>query len=118
MCNCNINVHRVTQITTGTTVNLSVTNSTNIGNLQPFQLLISQRKSLTIPASPLPVTITVNNVAIPLLNQNGIQILSNKIPLYSYGKYVSETITTTQGENETTTFAITPPYVILYDTPN
>lgn len=119
-CNCNKNIHWVTAITTGTSaVNLTVTNSTNIGNLQPFKLLISRCERANISAAPLPVTVTVNTVAVPLLNQNGVQILSNKIPRCAIGKYVSTTTaTTTEGGDNATTLAVTPPYVILYNTPN
>lgn len=122
MCNCNTTVHRVTNLTTGTTtVNLAVTNDTNIGNLEPFTLIISKCKSVNIPASPLPVTITINDTAMPLLDKNGIQIQSNMIPYYSHGRCVLEATTavteSTDSATQATVRDITVPYVILYNTP-
>ena len=109
-CNCNPNVHRVTAITVGTgAVDLSVTNNTNVGNSQPFVLLISKCKSATLPAGPLPVTVTLNGTAIPLLDQNGRQILSNKIPRNACGEVVLV--------SSAADAPATPPYVILYNTP-
>lgn len=123
MCNCNSTVHRVTNLTTGTsTVNLTVTNNTNIGNLEPFTLLISKCKSVSVSASPLPVTITINGTAMPLLDKNGIQIQSNMIPYCSYGRCVLEAdAAVTESASTTETSAVTrdisAPYVILYNTP-
>lgn len=124
MCNCNSTVHRVTNLTAGTTtVNLTVTNNTNIGNLEPFTLLISKCKSVSVPASPLPVTITVNDTTMPLLDKNGIQIDSNMIPYCSYGRCVLESpaaVTESASTTTETTAAtrdISAPYVILYNTP-
>ncbi len=102
MCNCQNcqNVHSVTSVTDNTTnIELTVSNSTDIGNLDPFILIMN--KSVTVPSAPVPVNINVNGTAIPLYNKYAIQIQSNRIPRRAVGAYVQE-------EN---------PYVILFTTP-
>ena len=136
MCNCNRTIHRVTNIASSSTlVNLTVTNGTNVGNLERFTLLISRCKQVNVASNPLPVTITINNTTMPLLDKNGIQIMSNKIPEYAHGRCVltsPEAVTTsenastqdvkansasTQTSTQTSVKAIDAPYVILYTTP-
>lgn len=116
MCNCNDYTHRVTNITADTTlVNLSVTNNSNIGQLEPFQLVISRCKQVSVANNPLPVTITVNGTVMPLLDYNGIQVMSNKIPLRACGTCVltaPEPVTSSVAETATER-AITAPYIIL-----
>lgn len=108
MCECNQFTHRVTSITAGTdNVVLTVTDNTNIGNGEPFVMLISRRKSMTIPAAPLPVVVTLNGVSVPVLDSNAQQVQSNNIPLKSFG-----TVITTS--NSTTTVA---PYLIIQKIP-
>lgn len=131
MCNCNRTIHRVTNIASSSTlVNLTVTNSTNVGNLERFTLLISRCKQVNVASNPLPVTVTVNNTAMPLLDKNGIQIMSNMIPEYAHGRCVltsPEAVTTSvnadvanadiRNINATSVRNIDAPYVILYTTP-
>ena len=107
MCNCNSNVHRVTNITVGESVNLSVTDDTNIGDKEGFGLLISCKKSMDIPAAPLPITVTINGVAMPVLNKNAQWVMSNTLPRKAYGRVVLTSDTA----------AVTAPYLILYTTP-
>lgn len=98
------NVHKITAITASDTdVNITVLNSTDIGNLEPFAIRTCGCVNYTPPTSPLPVTITVNGTNVPLLNKYSIQILSNHIPAYAYGAYVVPEA----GD----------PYVILFSTP-
>lgn len=107
MCNCNF-VHRVTSITPGTAnVALAVTDDTNIGNMEPFIMLISKCKSMQIAAAPLPVVVNVNGTSVPVLDRNGQQVMSNVIPRKSEGIYIETSNTTT----------VTAPYVLLYTTP-
>lgn len=123
MCNCNRTIHRVTNIASSSTlVNLTVTNGTNVGNLERFTLLISRCKQVNVASNPLPVTVTVNNTTMPLLDKNGIQIMSNMIPEYAHGRCVltsPEAVTTsaTPTENTASVRNIDAPYVILYTTP-
>lgn len=97
--------HRVETVTaTATNVVLTVSDSTNIGSLDNFNLVTGcQRVSTAVTGTPLPVQVTVNGVAVDLLNRFALPILSNRVPERSKGYYiVPET-----GD----------PYVILYTTP-
>lgn len=101
---CNSNIHKITAITpSDTAVNITVSNSTDIGNLEPFAIRTCNCVSFTPPTSPLPVTINVNGSDIALLNKYSIQLTSNHIPSFAYGAYVVPTT----GD----------PYVILFSTP-
>ena len=105
-CNCN-NTHKVTEVAVSeTAVALTVSNSTDIGNLEKFNLLMNKTVS-GITANPVPVTITVNNVSVPLKNRFGQQIQSNKIPFgFSAAYYVADELAETPA-----------PYVIILTTP-
>lgn len=107
MCNCNSNIHRVTNFTVGEAVNLNVTDSTNIGDKENFGLVISCKKAMNIPAAPLPVTISINGVAMPVLNKNAQWVQSNNLPRRAFGKVVLTSNTST----------VTAPYLILHTTP-
>lgn len=99
--NCS-NVHSVIAITDNTTsIDLTVSNSTDIGNLQPFILI--RNKSVSVPTAPVPVTINVNGTSVELQNKYGIQIQSNRLPRRAVGSYVVP--------------ATGDPYVILFTTP-
>lgn len=104
MCNCQTcqNVHVVTAITDNTTdIELTVSNSTDIGSLQNFILV--RNKAVSVPTAPVPVTINVNGTAVPLLNKYSIQIQSNRLPRRAFGAYVVP--------------ATGDPFVILFSTP-
>lgn len=105
MCNiCQFN-HYVESVTaTATNVVLDVTNDTNISSLEPFNLLTGCRRiSEVVTGAPLPVQVTVNGVAVDLLNRFALPILSNRVPRRAQGTYVVPTT----GD----------PYVILHTTP-
>lgn len=104
-CNCNDKVHRLETVTvTDTNVVLTVTNSTNISSLECFHLNTGCKSvSDLVTGAPLPVQITVNGVAVSLLNRYSLPILSNRVPRRSRGAYVVPDGGT--------------PYVILFDTP-
>lgn len=102
MCNCQScnNVHYVTSVTDNTdSVNLTVTNSTDIGNLTPFILVMN--RNVSVPTAPVPVTVNINGANVPVYNKYSIQIKSNRIPRRAVGAYVEN------GSN----------YVILFTTP-
>ena len=104
MCNCQTcqNVHYVTTATTGAdNVELTVSNSTDIGNLDSFILIMN--RNIQVTGSPLPVTVNVNGTAVNLLNKYSLPINSNRIPRRAIGSYVVPT----SGN----------PYVILFSTP-
>lgn len=88
-----------------TNVSLIVSNSTNIGSLDKFELSVPCNKNIkdTVDGAPLPVFINVNGADVPLYNKNSIQIKSNHVPRRSKGSYVVSATGT--------------PYVILYTTP-
>lgn len=107
MCNCQNcqNVHYVISATDNTTdVELTITNPADIGNLDPFILIMN--KNVQVPTAPVPVTVNINGTAVPLNNKYGLQILSNRIPRRAVGAYVAPTTT-----------PATDPYVILFSTP-
>ena len=104
---CLPNQHKTTTVTsTDTNVVLTVTNSTNISNLQDFNLIVCSNISQFVTEEPLPVQINVNGTAVSLLNRYSLPIKSNRLrtrKLY-YGAYVVP---------ETGN-----PYVILFNTPS
>lgn len=105
MCNtCRIN-HKIETITaTPTNVVLTVSNSTNISSLEPFNLIAGcQPISSAVSGSPLPVQVNVNGTNVALFNRFSLPILSNRVPRRSQGTYVVPTA----GD----------PYVILHTTP-
>ena len=105
MCNTCENIHVVETVTaTATELTLTVSNSTNISNLETF-LFKTGCKSIgdAVTGAPIPVEITVNGVAVALLNKYSLPIQSNRVPRRAIGTYVvPET-----GD----------PYVILHTTP-
>lgn len=101
-CNCE-NLHRATNLTTGGL--LTVTNSNNIANLMPFDLVLCLNPNAVILGAPVNYTITVNGADVALLNRVALPISTDHLcPRKRYkGRYiVPET-----GD----------PYVILLNTP-
>lgn len=104
-------VHIVeTVINSGANVTLSVTNSLNISDRDffAFRCPVTIRDNIT--GSPLPVSVNVNGVAVPLLNRFGLQVLSDRVPKRAFGNYIVKTTTTSDATTQ-------EPYVILLDTP-
>ena len=103
---CLPNQHRTTAVTsTDTNVVLTVTNSTNISNLQDFDLIICNNISQVVTGSPLPVQVNVNGTAVSLLNRYSLPIKSNR--LQTRKPYCGAYIVPETGS----------PYVILFNTP-
>lgn len=100
--NCN-NFHRVTLVSvTANNVVLTVTDSTNIGNLERFNLICRKPVSSLVATAPLPVLVNVNGTDVPVKNAFGLPLMSNVVPFgLTLGRYVVE-------EGDTAT-----PYVIL-----
>ena len=103
--------HKVSSLTltpaeTPTAINMTITNSTNISNLDCFELILCVNPNTVITGEPLPYTITVNGVAVNLLNKYSLPIYSNRLKVRKryYGSYVAP--------------ATGDPYVILWNTPN
>ena len=100
---CNCNLHRATNLTTAGV--LTVTNSNNIANLMPFDLVLCLNPNNVITGAPVNYTITVNGVAVPLLNRVALPISTDHLmPRKRYHGYY---IVPTSGD----------PYVILVSTP-
>ena len=105
MCN-NQCSHKVELITaTATNLVLTVTNSTNISNYEPFNFYFPCFRSISsvVTGDPLPVQINVNGVAVSVYNRFAEPLQSNRVPRRSKGTY----IVPTTGD----------PYVILHNTP-
>lgn len=107
MCNCNKCRfdHCLESVTaTADNVALTVSNSTNISSLEPFNIITGCRRiSEVVTGAPLPVQVIVNGTAVSLLNRYSLPILSNRVPRRSKGTYVVPASGT--------------PYVILHTTP-
>lgn len=91
----------------GTSLTLTVTNSTNIGDgdMFVFRCPVTVRDNITF--SPTNVFIEINGVSnIPLKNKFGQQILSDKVPKRAFGYYIADSNAETPA-----------PYVILITTP-
>ena len=100
---CNCNLHRATNLTS--TGVLTVTNSNNIANLMPFDLVLCLNPNNVITGAPVNYTITVNGVAVPLLNRVALPISTDHLmPRKRYHGYY---IIPTSGD----------PHVILVNTP-
>lgn len=97
VCNCN-NTHRVVTVSnTGTAIALTVTDSTNIGDFERFNLSVHKPVSALVTGDPLPVTITINGVAgIPVKNAFGLPLMSNLVPWgKTCGRFIQDGDTTT-----------------------
>ena len=102
VCLCNNLTHRVaTVINTGTAIQLNVTDSTNIGDKERFNLAVYKTVSALVTGDPLPVTITINGVAdVPVKNAFGEPLLSNVVPWgKTYGRFVMGGTTTTAADS-------------------
>ena len=97
------NTHFVeTATNTGTAIQLTTTNSTNISTLTPYYFKRTTDITSVIGA-PLPVQVEVNGAFVALENKYGEQITSDKVPRRAVGMYIVP--------------ATDDPYVILLTTP-
>ena len=103
--NCDCNLHRVTGLTqTATNVQMTVTNSTNISNLDRFDLVLCVNPSTVVTGGPLAFSINVNGAEVPLRNKYGLPISSDRLNMRKRycGAYVND------GTNA---------WVVLFNTP-
>lgn len=100
---CNCNLHRATSMTTGGL--LTVTNSNNIANLMPFDLVLCLNPNAVILGAPVNFTLTVNGAAVELKNRLGLPISTDH--LQSRKRYRGYYVVPETGT----------PYVILLNTP-
>lgn len=79
-CNCDRHFHKSTALTaTATTVNITVTNATNISNLDCFELVLCQNPDTVVTGVPLPFTLTINGATAQLYNKYHLPIYSNRL---------------------------------------
>lgn len=102
-CNCNPNFHRVTAL--DATGLLTVTNSTNIANLSPFELVLCVNPDSVITGAPVDYTLTINGTTAELKNRFGESISTDH--LQTRKRYKGRYMVPATGT----------PYVILLDTP-
>ena len=106
-CNCNPNFHKTLSIAqTGGNLVATISNATNISNLDYFELVLCQNPNTVITGSPLPILLTVNGENISLVNKYSLPIYSDRLKPRKryYGSYVVP--------------ATGSPFVILWNTPN
>ena len=102
VCLCNNLTHRVVTVTnSGTAIELTVTDSTNIGDKEIFNLIVCKPISALVTGDPIPVTATINGVAgVPLKNALGEPLLSNVVPWgKTYGRFIMGGATTTAADS-------------------
>lgn len=90
-CNCCEHIHKTTGLSTAGL--LTVTNSTNVGNFDPFCLVLTINPNSVITGVPVDYTVTVNGTAIPIVDKWGYPITSDRLKtrtLYR-GRYVITT---------------------------
>ena len=106
MCRCNNFNHRVeTVVNTGTAIELTLTDSTDIGDLERFNLVVCKGISSVVTGDALPVTASINGIAgVPLKNSLAQPLMSDVVP---FGKTCG---TFVRGGDATT---VADSYVIL-----
>jgi len=102
-CNCSPYFHKATALSTAGL--LTVTNDTNISNLDPFILVLCINPDTIITTAPVNYTMTINGATVNVLNRYGLPITTDRLlPRRRYlGRYIVPATGT--------------PYVILMDTP-
>ena len=103
-CNCNPNFHKSVGLTPAGV--LTISNPTNISNLDPFIFVLTINPNTVITGAPVNYTIAVNGVPVALKNRLGLPISTDRLSVRKtyYGYYVVPS-----GGDD--------PYVILLNTP-
>ena len=78
VCNCNCPYMHRTSAISATGV-LTVTNSTNVGNFDPFRLIVTIAPSAVITGAPVATTVTINGANVPLVDIWGYPITTDEI---------------------------------------
>ena len=76
-CNCCQNLHKTTALTDGGV--LTVTNPNNVGNFDPFCLVLTINPDSVITGSPVAYTVTVNGTAIPIIDMWGYPVMTDRL---------------------------------------
>ena len=88
-CNCCPYKHITTAISaTGT---ITVTNPNNVGNFDRFCLCFTINPSNVVTASPVALSVTVNGAEVPLIDEWGYPVNSDKVTTRKmyYGRYIT-----------------------------
>ena len=88
-CNCCPYMHKTTAISTAGV--LTVTNPNNVGNFDRFCLCFTINPSSVVTTSPVALTVTINGVAVPIVDEWGYPVMSDKV--VTRKKYVGRYIT-------------------------
>lgn len=89
MCNCCPYMHKTTAISTAGL--LTVTNPNNVGNFDRFCLCFTISPSSVITTAPVALTVTLNGTAVPIIDEWGYPVMSDKVTMRK--KYVGRYIT-------------------------
>ena len=76
-CNCCQYLHKTTALSTAGL--LTVTNPTNVGNFDPFCLVLTINPNSVITGVPVAYTVTVNGTAIPLVDMWGYPVMTDRL---------------------------------------
>ena len=84
------NTHRVMTVTnTGTTIELTLTDSTNIGDMERFNMVCKKTVGALVTTAPIPVTAVINGASVSVRNIYGQTLLSDVVPWGpSFGRYI------------------------------
>lgn len=89
---CNCNIHKTTALSTAGL--LTVTNPNNVGNFDPFKLVLTICPNAVITGPAVAYTVTINGVNVPIVDRWGYPITTDRLftrKLYC-GRYIdSET---------------------------
>lgn len=79
ICNCNScpYVHKTTALTADGV--LTVTNPNNIGNFDPFCLIVTIDPNSVITGAPVETTITINGTAVPIWDIWGYPVTTDRL---------------------------------------
>ena len=76
-CNCCPNLHKTTALSTAGL--LTVTNPNNVGNFDPFCLILTICPNSVITGIPVAYTVTVNGTAIPVIDIWGYPVMTDRL---------------------------------------
>lgn len=76
-CNCCPNLHKTTALSTAGL--LTVTNPNNVGNFDPFCLVLTINPDSVITGVPVAYTVTVNGTAIPVVDIWGYPVMTDRL---------------------------------------
>ena len=87
-CNCCQYLHKTTGLSAAGL--LTVTNPTNVGNFDPFCLVLTINPNSVITTAPVAYTVTINGTAIPIVDMWGYPVMTDRLKTRKVykGRYV------------------------------